>query len=226
MDYAEYQLGMPCVVFGGKNDVNIKPCHGIELKDDGPSAHAFARMSSATTVWSNGAVFDEVYESICRNLSKVAEGLDTTARTKAVAQEKLAGYVMNKTALRDRLAAQAERCQRVDHFPLGSRLWYIDDVSKGRILVGEVDGVTFHSSSVNRYEGQWGPIKYTFKPRPDTQYALYNTAHTKNFFASEAAAMAELEARFAKETAGTLDRTRVKFVEAQQYLPPEMRECA
>jgi hypothetical protein len=226
MDYAKYQLGMPCAVFGGKDDVNIKPCHGIGLTDDGPSAHAFATMSNATVVWNDGAAFDELYERICRNLSNVVEGLDTTARAKAAAEEKLAGYVNNKSALRDRLTAEAERCQLVEHFPLGSRLWYVDDVPKGRILVGEVNGVTFHSSSLARYEGQWGPIKYTFRPRPGTQYALYNTAHTKNFFASEAAAVAELEKRFAEETAGSLDRTKVSFVEAQQYLPLEMRECA
>jgi len=226
MDYAEYQLGMPCAVFGGKDDVNIKPCHSITLKNGVPSAHAFATMCSATMVWNDGAVFDELYERICHNLTNVVEGLDTTARAKAATQERLAGYLMNKSALRDRLTAEAERCKRVEHFSLGSRLWYVDDVPKGRILVGEVDGVTFHSSSLTRYEGQWGLIQYTFRPRPGTQYALFNTAHTKKFFASEASAMADLEARFAKETAGALDRSKVKFVEAQQWLPEEMRECA
>lgn len=181
MNYAEYQLGMPCVVFGGEDDVNIKPCHGIALADDRPSAHAFATMSSATVVWNDGTVFDEVYERICHNLSSIVEGLDTTARTKTAAQKRLTGYTVNKTALRDRLVAEAGRCKRVEHFPLGARLWYIDDVPKGRILVGEVGGVTYHSSSINVYEGQWGLIQYKFKPRLETQYALHNTAHTDNF---------------------------------------------
>jgi len=117
VDYTEYQLGMPCAVFGGKDDVNIKPCHGIGLTDEGPSAHAFATMCSETMVWNDGAVFDELYERICRNLSNVASGLDTTARSKAAAEERLAVYVMNKNALRDRLTAEAESCQRVSHFP-------------------------------------------------------------------------------------------------------------
>ena len=211
MRQEEYRLGMPILKIDPHGQVSFSGIDGLKV---GPEGHTVVKGldntgGTTSVVLEPNHNWNETFATVLDRKKALVERTDVTVAAVQATQEAIAQAEQNPDAVIAYWKQRAVAFKPVDHFPLGTELWYVCSRSTvgSEILYGPLRSVSYTYPGTDNLLtdgsfGQYGRIQYENGYYPGLNIQSW-------FFPSEAEARAKAAELFTAQYPGTLDQSRV-----------------